>query len=188
MSDLLAKIERVQQQAELLYSETAVQAAVKRLASNITTVLSRSNLLVLCIMNGGLVPTGWLLPMLRFPLQLDYIHATRYRGGTRGHDLVWRVKPEIPLHGRSVLLVDDIFDEGVTLTHVIDDCRKQGARQVVSAVLIRKQRMHDGLQPDFVGLEAPDRYLFGCGLDYKNYLRNLPDIYAMPDDFDRNEP
>jgi hypoxanthine phosphoribosyltransferase len=188
MSDLLAEIERVQQRAELLHSETDVQAAVKRLAGNITEVLSRGNPLVLCVMNGGLVLTGWLLPMLQFPLQLDYIHATRYRGGTRGHDLVWRVRPEITVHGRCVLLIDDIFDEGVTLRHVIDDCRKRGARQVVSAVLIRKQHIHDGLQPDFVGLEAPDRYLIGCGLDYKNYLRNLPAIYAMPDDFDVDEP
>lgn len=186
MSDLLAEIERVQQQAELLHSETVVQTAVKRLASNITEVLSRSNPLVLCVMNGGLVPTGWLLPMLRFPLQLDYIHATRYRGGTHGHDLVWRVRPEIPVHARNILLIDDICDEGVTLAHVVDDCRKRGAQQVVSVVLIRKQCMHNGLQPDFVGLEAPDRYLFGCGLDYKNYLRNLPAIYAMPDDFERN--
>ncbi len=181
MSDLLAEIARVQQQAELLHSEQAVQAALKRLAGEITQALSDSNPLVLSVMNGGLVPTGWLLPMLRFPLQLDYIHATRYRGGTRGHDLEWRVRPEIPVQARCILLIDDIFDEGVTLTQVADDCRRRGAQQVVSAVLIRKQRMHNGQQPDFVGLEAPDRYLFGCGLDYKNYLRNLPAIYAMPD-------
>ncbi|HVA55796.1 MAG TPA: hypoxanthine-guanine phosphoribosyltransferase [Gammaproteobacteria bacterium] len=186
MSDLLAEIERVQREAELLHSEQAVQAALKSLAGRITKILADSNPLVLCVMNGGLVPTGWLLPMLRFPLQLDYIHATRYRGGTRGHDLEWRVRPEIPVRARSILLIDDIFDEGVTLTHVVDYCSKQGAQQVFTAVLIRKQRMHNGLQPDFVGLEAPDRYLFGCGLDYKNYLRNLPAIYAMPDDFDRN--
>lgn len=187
MSDLLAEIARVQREAELVHSEHAVQAALKRLAGKITEILSDSNPLVLCVMNGGLVPTGWLLPMLGFPLQLDYIHATRYRGGVRGRDLEWRVRPEIPVHARNILLIDDIFDEGVTLTHVVDDCRKQGAQQVFTAVLIRKQHRNNGLQPDFVGLEAPDRYLFGCGLDYKKYLRNLPAIYAMPDDFDRNE-
>jgi len=183
MSDLLAEIARLQREAVLVYSEQAVQAALKRLAEKITEILADSNPLVLCVMNGGLVPTGWLLPMLRFPLQLDYIHATRYRGGIRGHDLEWRVRPEIPVHARSILLIDDIFDEGVTLKHVVDDCRNQGAQQVVTAVLIRKQRMRNGLEPDFIGLDAPDRYLFGCGLDYKNYLRNLPAIYAIPEDF-----
>ncbi|MGA9855954.1 MAG: hypoxanthine-guanine phosphoribosyltransferase [Gammaproteobacteria bacterium] len=186
MSDLLAEIGRVQREAELLHSEQVVQAALKRLAESINKRLVGSNPLVVCVMTGGLVPTGWLLPMLNFPLQLDYIHATRYREGTRGHDLEWRIRPRIPVHARTVLLVDDIYDEGVTLTQIVDDCRKQGAHQVFTAVLIRKQRMHNGRQPNFVGLEAPDRYLFGCGLDYKNYLRNLSAVYAIPDDFDKD--
>ncbi len=111
-------------------AKQAVQAALKRLAGEITQALSDSNPLVLSVMNGGLVPTGWLLPMLRFPLQLDYIHATRYRGGTRGHDLEWRVRPEIPVQARCILLIDDIFDEGVTLTQVADDCRRRGAQML----------------------------------------------------------
>ncbi len=182
MSDLLAEIAHVQREAELLHSAQAVQGAIRRLAGRITGTLKDSNPLVLCVMNGGLVPTGWLLPMLSFPLQLDYIHATRYRGEIRGRDLEWRVRPSMPVKARTILLIDDIFDQGVTLTHIVDDCCKQGALQVFTAVLVRKQRTSNGLQPDFIGLDAPDRYLFGCGLDYKNYLRNLPAIYAMPDD------
>ena len=183
MSGLLDEIRCVQRQAELLHSGEAVQAAIGRMAEVITPVLAESNPLVLCVMTGGVIPTGWLLPRLRFPLQLDYLHATRYGGDTAGRELEWRVRPSLPLRDRVVLLVDDIFDEGVTLACIAEDCRARGARQVFTAVLVRKRhaRNRTGMQPDFVGLEAPDRYLFGCGLDYKNYLRNFPGIYALRD-------
>ncbi|MGA9852325.1 MAG: hypoxanthine-guanine phosphoribosyltransferase [Gammaproteobacteria bacterium] len=181
MDGLLDEVRQVQREAELLHSEQAVQAAVGRLAEDITRVLADGNPLVLCVMTGGLIPAGWLLPRLRFPLQLDYVHATRYRGDIKGHDLEWRVRPEIPLGDRVVLLVDDIFDEGLTLARIVEDCRAQHACQVFTAVLVQKRhdRNRGGMQPDFVGLTTPDKYLFGCGLDYKTYLRNLPAIYAV---------
>ena len=136
-------------------------------------------------MNGGLVPTGWLLPLLHFPLQLDYLHVTRYRGETCGHDLEWRARPKIPLQGRTILLIDDVYDAGMTLSQVADDCLQQGSSRVYTAVLVKKMRMGAGIKPDIVGLEAPDRYLIGCGMDYKNYLRNLPAIYMLPTKFDK---
>ncbi|MGH8397565.1 MAG: hypoxanthine-guanine phosphoribosyltransferase [Gammaproteobacteria bacterium] len=181
MADLLDEVRRVQREAELLHSEQAVRSAIDRLAQDINRELSDSNPLVLCVMNGGLIPAGWLLPKLPFPLQIDYVHATRYRGDTKVHELEWRVQPGISVRDRVVLLVDDIFDEGVTLSRIVQDCRSQGARQVFTAVLVKKlhDRNHSGIQPDFFGLTTPDRYLFGCGLDYKNYLRNLPAIYAV---------
>ncbi|MGH8307284.1 MAG: hypoxanthine-guanine phosphoribosyltransferase [Gammaproteobacteria bacterium] len=181
MADLLEEVRRVQHEAELVHSEQAVQSAIGLLAEEITRVLANSNPLVLCVMNGGLIPAGWLLPKLQFPLQVDYVHATRYRGDTKVHELKWRVRPSIPVRDRVVLLVDDIFDEGVTFSRIVQDCRSQGARQVFTAVLVKKlhDRNHSGMQPDFIGLTTPDRYLFGCGLDYKNYLRNLPAIYAV---------
>ncbi len=181
MSELLEEIRRVQHEAELLHSAQAVQAAIGQMAEEITQVLAGSNPLVLCVMTGGIIPAGWLLPRLCFPLQLDYVHATRYRGGTSGRELEWRVRPTLPVCDRVILLVDDIFDEGVTLEQVTQDCRTRGSRRVFTAVLVRKHhaRKRTGLQPDFVGLEVPDRYVFGCGLDYKNYLRNFPAIYAL---------
>lgn len=181
MSELLEEIRCVQREAELLYSAPAVQAAIGKMAEEITQVLAGSNPLVLCVMTGGIIPAGWLLPRLCFPLQLDYVHATRYRGGTSGRELEWRVRPTLPVRDRVILLVDDIFDEGVTLEQVTQDCRTRGSRQVFAAVLVRKlhARKCTGLQPDFVGLKVPDRYVFGCGLDYKNYLRNFPAIYAL---------
>ena len=131
-------------------------------------------------MNGGLVPAGWLLPKFRFFFELDYIHATRYRGNTIGQELHWLAKPHKSLQGRDVLLVDDILDEGITLREIVDFCRKEGARRVRTAVLVQKDLGRDAaLKADHVGLTVENRYVFGCGMDYKEYFRHLPALYAL---------
>jgi hypoxanthine phosphoribosyltransferase len=123
-----------------------------------------------------------LLLRLGFPLRLDYVHATRYRGTTRGGELEWIKRPRTSLRDEHVLIVDDIFDEGITLELIARHCRAQGARSVHSAVLVEKQRARQcDYRPDFVGLEVADRYVFGMGMDYKEYLRNVAGIYAVAD-------
>jgi hypoxanthine phosphoribosyltransferase len=181
--DSLQEIREVYAGAECLYAERDVVAAYDRLAAAITHSLADSNPLVIAVMVGGLIPAGQLLPRLDFPLQMDYLHATRYRGGTRGGELQWMVRPSHSLQDRVVLLIDDILDEGVTLAAICDACRAAGARQVYTAVLLNKLHARkSGLEADFVGLDVGDRYVFGCGMDYKDYLRNVPGIYAIPDD------
>jgi len=119
---------------------------------------------------------------LQFPLEMDYIHATRYRGTTRGGDLHWLVEPRIDLKGRTIVIVDDIMDGGLTLASIIDYCKQANAKDVYTAVLVDKRRTREpgvNFEPDFVGLTTPDKYLFGFGLDYEEYLRNAPGIYAV---------
>ncbi|MEO7557992.1 MAG: hypoxanthine-guanine phosphoribosyltransferase [Gammaproteobacteria bacterium] len=168
------------EQAELLYSQAQVEAALTRMAAAISAQLKDSNPLVLCVMTGAVIPAGQLLTQLDFPLQLDYIHATRYRGQTQGGELHWLVKPICSLQGRVVLIIDDILDEGFTLAAIVEDCRAAGARAVYSAVLVDKiHGRKQGMQADFVGLNVEDRYVFGYGMDYKGYLRNAAGIYAV---------
>ena len=133
------------------------------------------------VMTGGLILAGRLLPKLIFPLQVDYLHATRYRGDTSGGELHWIAHPSFPLKDRTVLVMDDILDEGLTLQSILQACRNEGAKDVFSAVLVKKlhDRCIDNVIADFVGLEVEDRYVFGCGMDYHNYHRNLPGIYAV---------
>lgn len=172
--------QRVYDEADCLFTATEVEAALDRMAAAITARLAGENPLLLCVLTGGVVAMGKLLPRLDFPLQIDYVHATRYRGAVAGGRLHWVVRPVAPLAGRTVLLVDDILDEGITLAEVIKDCREQGVKAVYSAALVEKH--HDrknGLEADFVGLEVPDRYVFGYGMDYKSYLRNAPGIFAV---------
>ena len=166
--------------AEVLYDATAVAAAYDRLAVQIGERLRERDPLLLCVLSGGIVVAGQLLPRLDFPLRLDYIHATRYNRGTQGGELEWVAHPRTPLAGETVLLVDDIHDEGHTLAALVEACRAEGADAVYSAVLIDKQhgRKHP-YRADFVGLECGDHYLAGCGMDYHEYLRNAPEILAI---------
>ncbi len=174
---------RAMRRAERLYSGDQVMAAVARMAGDITAALGESDPLVLCVMNGGLVLTGLLLPRLDFVLRVDYLHATRYRNRTHGDELQWRKRQDHDLRGETVLVVDDILDEGHTLAAILDYCRVQGAARVCSAVLVDKCRPRTvELRPDFIGLEVPDRYVFGFGMDYKGYWRNAAGIFAATDD------
>jgi hypoxanthine phosphoribosyltransferase len=173
---------RVLGEADLLVAEPEVQAAIKRMAEEITGQLKESRPVLLCVMNGGLIFTGQLLTRLVFPLEVDYVHATRYGHQTNGISLHWTVRPQLDLHGRTVLLLDDILDEGVTLAAIADYCRQQGAAKVLMAVLVEKlhlRKVTPGMRADFSGIEVGDRFLFGYGLDYKGYWRNAPGIYAV---------
>jgi hypoxanthine phosphoribosyltransferase len=152
------------------------------MAADITEKLGDKLPLVLCVLTGGIIPSGHILTHLKFPLELDYIHATRYAGETQGGELQWLVRPKTSLKNRHILIIDDILDVGTTLAAIIDDCKAQGAEEVYSAVLVDK--MHDrkhGNKADFVGLQVEDKYVFGFGMDYKDYWRNLPAIYAVKD-------
>ncbi|WJW76757.1 hypoxanthine-guanine phosphoribosyltransferase [Thiohalobacter sp. IOR34] len=181
MSITAAEAQKVYLESDQLYSPAEIEATLDRLAGEISARLAGSNPIVLSVMTGGLVFAGRLLPRLQFPLQLDYLHATRYRGGTRGGELHWFCRPTLPLSGRTLLILDDILDEGLTLEAILDDCRRAGAAAVYSAVLVRKchDRCADHVCADFVGLEVEDRYVFGCGMDYHDYHRNLPGIHAV---------
>lgn len=166
--------------ADCLFDETQVNQAYDRMAADITASMGDTDPLVLCVMTGGVIAAGHLLTRLRFPLQIDYIHATRYGGNTTGGELKWIASPRASLECRSVLLIDDIHDVGATLDAIIAYCLSAGAQSVYSAVLVNK--LHDrkaGRPADFVGIDVEDRYLFGCGMDYKGYHRNLPAIYAV---------
>jgi len=150
-----------------------------RVALAIENQLGGSLPVVLTVLNGGIIFAGQLLTRLRFPLELDSIHASRYRGKTSGGEIHWLLKPRLSLQDRTVLLIDDVLDEGVTLAALVDWCRGQGALAVYVAVLIDKQIGRERpCRADFVGLEAENRYLFGYGMDYKGHLRNAAGIYA----------
>jgi hypoxanthine phosphoribosyltransferase len=160
-----------------------VAEAVSRMAREITSALAGSFPLVLCVMRGAVIFAGQLLPQLKFPLELDYLDLTRYRNTTRGGDTRWRMKPGTAVTGRTVLVLDDILDEGHTLAEVREKLLAAGASRVFYAVLTEKDTGRaKPVRADFVGLRVPDRYVFGCGMDVGGLWRNLPDIYAVKED------
>lgn len=170
-------------QCDELIPAARMQAAYDRMAREITAALSDSLPVVLVVMNGGLFAGGQLLPRLPFPLELGYVHASRYRGATSGGALKWLAQPDISLAGREVLIVDDILDEGHTLKGIRDWCLAAEAARVWIAVATDKQhnRKVTDLKADFVGVEVPDRYIFGEGMDYHGFFRNITGIHALPE-------
>lgn len=167
------------ERADRLYAPEEVEAALDRMADGIARNLAGANPILVCIMTGGVVPFGKLLPRLQFPFEADFVHVTRYGGKLHGGDLHWRVAPAQSPEGRAILLIDDILDEGETLAAIEQRYRAEGARAVYKAVLVVKRRVRTAEVPiEFQGVEVPNRYVFGYGMDYKGYLRNAPGIFA----------
>ncbi len=176
---MLNEIEQVQKNAQLLYSEGEVEAAIDVMAEKINASLAQQNPIVLCVMNGGIVTAGKLMTKLNFPLTLDAINVSRYGNETSGSHINWLQKPACALKNRVVLIIDDILDQGLTLEAIYQYCQEQGAKQIYSAVLVDKKiNKPKPVQADFIGLSVADHYLYGYGMDYKGYLRNAAGIYA----------
>ena len=178
-------IRNVEERAQCLYTQEEVEKALDEMAHRIHNDLSESSPIVLCVMVGGLVPTGMLLDRLNFPLQVDYVHATRYGLEMSGKSLEWLVKPHSSLKDRVVLIVDDILDGGETLAEIIKFCYEEGAKSVKTAVLVNKNRertSHAVQKADYSAVCIDDLFVYGLGMDYKRYLRNAPGIYAVAEE------
>jgi hypoxanthine phosphoribosyltransferase len=178
---VVAEARQVLDTARLLYAREQIESAMDELAERLTIRLSGKNPLILCVMQGGLMFTAGMMQRLQLMTELDYIHASRYRNRTSGHELDWLAYPKTPLKNRTVLILDDIFDKGHTLAALEKYCRQQGASEVVSAVLLFKrcEQQTSETRCEFAALEVEDRYVFGYGMDYKGQLRQLDRIYAV---------
>ena len=174
-------IRAVMQRSHCLFTADQVQVAIDQMASAIHAKLAESNPLLLCVLTGANMVTEQLCKRLQFPLQVDSLHATRYRDATSGGKLEWRKFPEHALSGRTILVIDDILDEGPTLAGIVEYCNSQQCQRVYTAVLVNKihNRKLAQIKADFIGMDADDFYLFGSGMDYKGYLRDAPGIYAV---------
>jgi hypoxanthine phosphoribosyltransferase len=174
MQDFLHKADR-------LYDLSQIDQALTAMAVDIEEYYRDKNPIVIGVMNGAIVTLGHLLPKLHCLLEVDYCHATRYGAKMVGGDIRWLAAPHKSLQNRYVLLVDDIFDEGITLQHIADYCLAQGAVEVKAAVLLEKQHVRkvDNFTVNYSALTVEDRYVFGFGLDYEGQYRNAPGIFAI---------
>lgn len=170
--------------AERLHDRAELDAAIARIGAEITAALEGERAVFITVMNGGMFFAAPLAFAIDVDLEFDYVHATRYRGGTVGHGVEWQRRPQAELRGRTVILADDILDEGHTLAALRDHCVAAGAKRVLIAVLCvkRHDRRVPALEADYFGVEVPDRYVFGFGLDYFGQGRNVPAIWAVHED------
>ena len=171
---------RLLNEAELLCGAEEVQKAVARMAREITEAMKDEFPIVLSVMGGAAVFTGQLLPQLTFPLEFGAIEVTRYNNDIQGRDITWRLAPRDNVRDRTVLVVDDILDEGITLAAIRKKLTEMGARKFYSAVFADKDLAKEKpLTADFVGITVPNRYVFGYGMDAYGLWRNLPAIYML---------
>lgn len=182
-TEVKQELMRVRREARELYSRDQVEEAVAKVAIKLAEDYTEHFPVFVTIMKGGIVFAGQLLTRLDIPLEVDYLHASRYLGDISGGDVQWMVTPSANLAGRHVVILDDILDVGSTLLSIIDACKAQGAASVKTCVLVVDKR-HDrkavpGLTADYTVLEAEDLYLFGMGMDYKGFWRNAPGIFAV---------
>ncbi len=182
MTDI-QEIKDILASADVIHTEEEVAAAVSRVAREITGKLGETNPLLLVVMSGGVPFAGHLMTQLHFPLEFDYLHVTRYGQETSGGALSWRAAPWTPVKGRTVIILDDILDEGLTLAAIVERMKELGARACYTAVATDKLNgKNKPLKADFVALTVPDRFVFGYGMDVRGAFRNLPAIYAMKEE------
>ncbi|MCZ2722803.1 hypoxanthine-guanine phosphoribosyltransferase [Marinomonas sp. 15G1-11] len=181
MNDKINELNTLLKEADCLINTEQLHSVLDIMAKQITNDLSDKIPLVICVMNGGLIPSAALLERLHFPLELDYIHATRYGMKTEGNTLKWLHYPQSELNGREILVIDDIFDQGHTLEAIKEWFHDQGAKEVYTATIVNKvhNRKVENMRPDYIGIDVEDRFLFGYGMDYQGFFRNLPGIYAV---------
>jgi len=175
-------VNKIKQTAKVLFNSTDITQALDKIANQINKEHATSNLLVLCVVNGGIATLGHLINRIDAPLQIDYIHATRYQGATHGKTIKWLATPQTEINNRNILIVDDILDGGITLSAIIKYCEDLGAKSVNTAVLLDKKNSRDPAgtpKATYTGLYLEsNEFVFGFGMDYNNYLRNTNCIYA----------
>jgi len=171
---------KVLAEADMLVSPAECAAATARVARELKAKLDGELPLVLAVMGGATVFAGQLLPLLDFPLEFDYIHVSRYGDKLSGGKLNWTVEPKESVHGRTVLVLDDILDEGETMAAIRERVLALGAAKFYSVVFCEKLiHKPKPMKPDFLGVTVPDRYVFGYGMDVSGLWRNLPAVYAL---------
>ena len=174
---------RILKNSTVLAGKKQVESAISQMADAVNAHYGDGEIILLMVMTGAVMPAAWLAAKLKMPMQMDFLHATRYSGQTEGGEIEFRVPPRLNMEGKDVLIVDDIYDIGLTLQMIERYCVARGARSVNSAVLVRKihERPTTGNLPAFIGMEVEDKYIFGCGMDIYEHWRHLDEIRTLED-------
>jgi hypoxanthine phosphoribosyltransferase len=169
--------------ARRIFSAEEIATAIRRMAREISDDLRESNPIVMPIMMGGAFTAYRLCEEFRFAYEMDTVRVARYWPHSAGEPH-WYARPCLELAGRHVLLVDDVLDRGITLHAVEHELRRMQTSGVSTAVLVRKSVDAKINRPavDYVGVDAPDHFLFGCGMDFDGRWRGLPALYAVETD------
>jgi hypoxanthine phosphoribosyltransferase len=160
--------------------ETEILAAVRQVAEDINRDLANTNPLFICVLNGAFMFAGDLMKIVNFPCEITFIKLSSYDGlYTTG-----TVKEIIGLNesvvGRTVVVVEDIVDTGITMERILGSLRAKGAKEIRIATFLQKpEALQRDITVDYVAMKIPNNFIVGYGLDYDGYGRNLKDIYTV---------
>ena len=163
-----------------LYNYSDIIKSIKKLANQINSKTSSKEIIFSPVMTGSLVFAGHLLPLLNHKaIYVNYLHYSRYMDNNGKEKGLWIHKPSRDdVLNKHILLIDDILDEGKTLFECVSTLKKLGARTITSCVLFYKPNTKVKIDADFKGLELPNLYVYGFGLDNKGFERNHVNLYA----------
>ena len=164
---------------EILIDETSIQKRVRELGKQISRDYAGQDLLVVCLLRGGITFTADLTRQISVPHELDCMLLSSYGVGNYASSGNVRVNLDLKanIEGRHVLLVEDIVDSGYTLAHVLEMLRTRQPKSLKICVLLdKKERREVPVMCDYVGFDVPDRYIFGYGIDIDEHFRHLPFI------------
>jgi len=167
---------------EILIPAERIQLRVAELGRQIAADYTGRPVTILGVLTGSLMFLADLVRCLDLPLRLGFLQASSYRGAATVPGAL-HVQPEImpDIRGRHVLVVDDIFDTGQTLAHVVAHVRGLEAASLRTAVLLRKEKPRTvSITPDYCGFEIPDVFVVGYGLDFNDEYRQLPHLAVLP--------
>ena len=167
--------------SQLIYTHEEIVSAIDLLAGKLNRQFKNKKALILPVLTGAIPFVGMLLPRLSFTIEVNYFHVSRYQNnvGTNQIKITHQPSPESVLN-QEVLVVDDILDEGITLKLINEQLTTMKPKSITNVVLFEKQLdIKKEISAHYVGLDVPDAYVFGFGLDFNGAGRNIPDLYAF---------
>lgn len=165
----------------VLVSREEIQKAVARIGAEITKDYTGKDLFVIGVLKGGFMFMADLVREIHLPLQMDFIAVSSYGSSTKTSGVVRMIKDiDRPLDGKHLLIVEDIIDSGVTLKYLKEMFATRGPLSIrICTIFDKPSRRKVEMKGDYVGIEIPDEYVIGYGLDYDGAYRNLPDLCVL---------
>lgn len=166
---------------EVLITRGTLDEKVKELGKRISEDYKGEELVVVCVLKGGVVFYADLIREIGIPVDLDFIAVSSYGASTKSSGVV-KINKDLDTNitGKHVLIVEDIVDTGLTIKHLKELLSTRGPKSVkVCSALDKPSRRKVGIEIEYKGLEIPDMFVVGYGLDYAGKYRNLPDVCVL---------
>ena len=165
---------------EIFIGQETILAAVKNLAQLLEKDFEGTTPLFLCVLNGSFIFSADLLKEYKGPAEISFIKLSSYKGTSTTEEVRTLIGLSENVEGRDLVILEDIIDSGITISHLVNDLQKLSPNSIkIVTLLLKPKALRTSVKPDYVGLEIPNDFIVGYGLDYDGLGRNLKDIYKI---------